>query len=183
MPVEKLSNGTWFARTPDGFAKGFKTRDEGREWLKDPQEPTHKWDKRDDNTIRLITMVTVPENPPKLWTPDGFPSAPDLEYTPTRTPSQASSRPYTTEELLEQAADKVPPIHTQIIRALESGVFNHSNIKAKNPDTGKVVKMTLGSGNRAYVAGIKAESIQDAMPLFSVKAREIGATVLEWVKR
>lgn len=75
------------------------------------------------------------------------------------------------------------PIRTQIILALESGVFNHSNIKAKNPDTGKVVKMTLGNGNKVYVSGIKVASIQGAIALFSTLSRDIGATVLEWVAR
>ena len=98
-------------------------------------------------------------------------------------PSVATSRKLEGVDEINKAMEQVPPIHTQIILALESGVFNHSNIKAKNPDTGKVVKMTLGNGNKAYVSGIRVDNIQRAMALFSAQAKNIGASVLEWVAR
>lgn len=186
MPIKKQDNPDfpWFATAHNGDVKPCKTRAEARDWIKE-----------------------VKERPPH--------SCEEPNYIPC---SHASTKKYTTEELLKEqsisdpierfgknignkveavmkehtdaafaASDAVHntpvPIHTQIILALEQGVFNHSNIKAKNPNTGKVVKMTLGSGNRAFVSGMKVDNIQRAMALFSVQARNIGASVLEWVAR
>lgn len=158
MPVEKLSSGAWVGIDSEGNSSEFKTRQEARNFASGKYRATKAEE-------------------PEYNTP-GFPciddNCPLCEITESRKLEGVE---------INKALEQVPPIHSQIILALESGVFNHSNIKAKNPDTGKVVKMTLGNGNKAYVSGIRVENIQRAMSLFSAKAKDIGATVLEWVAR